>query len=63
VPNIFWAKPGDYRKAVHRIYHAAGKSSYVALPVVRQTTGRQRGRRREDSRETTGQQREDHGHF
>ena len=22
VPNIFWAKPGDYQKATQRIYHA-----------------------------------------
>jgi putative CocE/NonD family hydrolase len=34
VPNIFWAKPGDYRKAVHRIYHAPGQASFVELPVV-----------------------------
>jgi putative CocE/NonD family hydrolase len=34
VPNIFWAKPGDYRKAVQRIYHAPGRSSFVELPVV-----------------------------
>ncbi len=31
VPNIFLAAPGDYRKAVQRIYH----TSYVELPVVR----------------------------
>jgi putative CocE/NonD family hydrolase len=34
VPNIFWAKPGDYRKAVQRIFHAPGQASYVELPVV-----------------------------
>ena len=34
VPNIFWAKPEDYQKATQRIYHAAGKSSFVLLPVV-----------------------------
>jgi predicted acyl esterase len=34
VPNIFWAKPGDYRKAVERIYHAPGQASYVELPLV-----------------------------
>ena len=34
VPNIFWAKPGDYRKAVQRIYHAPGKASFIELPVV-----------------------------
>jgi putative CocE/NonD family hydrolase len=30
VPNIFFAKPGDYKKATQRIYH----SSFVELPVV-----------------------------
>ncbi|MFL6229699.1 MAG: CocE/NonD family hydrolase [Pyrinomonadaceae bacterium] len=34
VPNIFWAKPGDYRKATQRIYHAPGEASFVELPVV-----------------------------
>lgn len=34
VPNIFRAKPGDYRKATQRIYHAAGQASYLELPVV-----------------------------
>ena len=34
VPNIFFAKPPDYAKAVQRIYHAAGASSFVDLPVV-----------------------------
>jgi putative CocE/NonD family hydrolase len=34
VPNIFWAAPGDYRKAVQRIYHAAGRASFIELPVV-----------------------------
>ncbi len=31
VPNIFWAKPGDYQKATQRIYH----SSVIELPVVK----------------------------
>ncbi len=35
VPNIFWAKPGDYRKAVQRIYHAPGEASFVELPLVK----------------------------
>ena len=35
VPNIFWAKPGDYRKAVQRIYHAPGQASFIELPLVR----------------------------
>jgi predicted acyl esterase len=34
VPNIFWAKPEDYRRAVQRIYHAPDKASAVELPVV-----------------------------
>jgi putative CocE/NonD family hydrolase len=34
VPNIFWAKPGDYRKAVQRIYHTPGSESFVELPLV-----------------------------
>ena len=34
VPNIFWAKPQDYRKAVQRVYHASGRESFVELPVV-----------------------------
>jgi putative CocE/NonD family hydrolase len=34
VPNIFWAKPGDYRRATQRIYHAPGQSSFVDLPIV-----------------------------
>ena len=34
VPSIFWAKPGDYRKAVQRIYHAPDQASFVELPLV-----------------------------
>jgi len=34
VPNIFWAKPDDYRKATQRIYHAPGQTSFVELPIV-----------------------------
>lgn len=37
VANIFWAKPGDYRKATQRIFHAPGNAkleSFVELPVV-----------------------------
>jgi putative CocE/NonD family hydrolase len=34
VPNIFWAKPGDYRKATQRVYHASGQASFVELPLV-----------------------------
>ena len=30
VPNIFWAKPGDYRKATQRIYHAPGQAASLS---------------------------------
>jgi predicted acyl esterase len=31
VENIFFAKPGDYRKATQRVWHAPGKESFVEL--------------------------------
>jgi len=34
VPNIFWAKPGDYRKATQRVHTAPEHASFVELPVV-----------------------------
>jgi putative CocE/NonD family hydrolase len=34
VPNIFFAKPADYKKATQRVYHSSVDASYVALPVV-----------------------------
>ena len=34
VPNIFFAKPEDYRKATQRVYHSARDASFIALPVV-----------------------------
>jgi putative CocE/NonD family hydrolase len=34
VPNIFFAKPEDYKKATERVYHSAAQASYVELPVV-----------------------------
>ncbi len=34
VPNIFFAKPADYRKATQRVYFSSVDASYVALPVV-----------------------------
>jgi len=34
VPNIFWAKPEDYKKAVQRVFHSAEQASFVELPVV-----------------------------
>jgi putative CocE/NonD family hydrolase len=39
VPNIFFAKPQDYKKATERIYHAADKASFVELPVVANSGG------------------------
>ncbi|MDP9039028.1 MAG: CocE/NonD family hydrolase [Acidobacteriota bacterium] len=34
VPNIFVAKPEEYQKATQRIWHSAGRASYISLPVV-----------------------------
>jgi hypothetical protein len=34
VPNIFRAQPGDYRKAVQRMYHAPDRASFIELPLV-----------------------------
>jgi len=34
VPNIFFAKPEDYKKATQRIYHAGGAASFISLPIV-----------------------------
>jgi putative CocE/NonD family hydrolase len=34
VPNVFWAKPGDYRKATQRVYHSAKESSFIELPLA-----------------------------
>jgi hypothetical protein len=34
VPNIFWARPGDYQKATQRVYDAPEKASFVDLPVI-----------------------------
>ena len=35
VPNIFWAKPQDYKKATQRIYHGGpGEQSFIDLPLV-----------------------------
>ncbi len=34
VPNIFDAKPGDYRKATERVWHTPSTASFVDLPVV-----------------------------
>ena len=34
VPNIFFAKPGDYRKATQRVYHSGDRATFIDLPVV-----------------------------
>jgi uncharacterized protein len=34
VPNIFWAKHGDYRKATQRVYHSPSQASFIELPLV-----------------------------
>jgi predicted acyl esterase len=37
--NIAYAKPDEYRKATHCIYHVAGAASFVELPVVGEAPG------------------------
>ena len=34
VPNILFAKPGDYQKATQRVYHSPSHASSVELPIV-----------------------------
>jgi predicted acyl esterase len=34
IKNIFLAKPGDFKPATQRVYHAPGHASYIELPVV-----------------------------
>lgn len=34
VDNIFFAQPGDYRKAIQRIWATPQQASYISLPVV-----------------------------
>ena len=34
VPNIFFAQPGDYKKATERVFHSGANASFVELPVV-----------------------------
>ena len=36
VPEIFWAKPEDYKKATQRVYHALGQESFIELPLVKE---------------------------
>jgi putative CocE/NonD family hydrolase len=35
VPNIMWAKPGDYRKATQSVWFGGANASSVKLPVVK----------------------------
>ena len=34
IRNVFFAQPGDYRKATQRIYHAGEQASFIELPLV-----------------------------
>jgi len=34
VPNIFDAKPGDYRKTTQRVYRGGTNASFIELPVA-----------------------------
>ena len=34
VPNIFYARPGDYRKATQSVFHGGATPSAVLLPIV-----------------------------
>jgi len=34
VPNIFWAKPTDYKKAEQRVFHEGSHASFIDLPIV-----------------------------
>ncbi|HYG05031.1 MAG TPA: CocE/NonD family hydrolase [Stenotrophomonas sp.] len=34
VPNIYFAKPGDYQKATQRIWHTPQQPSFIELPVL-----------------------------
>ncbi|WP_254458322.1 CocE/NonD family hydrolase [Xanthomonas sacchari] len=33
VPNIYFAKPGDYQEATQRIWHTPQQASFISLPV------------------------------
>jgi putative CocE/NonD family hydrolase len=35
VDNIFFARPGDYRKATQRVFRAGDDASFISLPVVK----------------------------
>jgi hypothetical protein len=32
--DVFQAKPGDYRKATHRVYRRGAAASYIELPIA-----------------------------
>jgi uncharacterized protein len=34
VPNIFFAKPADYKRATERVYRAPSQASFIELPIV-----------------------------
>ena len=34
LPNIFYAKPGDYQKATQRVWHTPDAATFISLPVV-----------------------------
>ena len=34
VPNIFFAKPGDYRKATQRVWRSGATATWIELPVA-----------------------------
>jgi predicted acyl esterase len=34
VPNIFFAKPGDFRKATQSVFRGGATASAVYLPIV-----------------------------
>jgi predicted acyl esterase len=36
VPNIFDAKPTDYKAETQRVWHTPGDASFISLPVVEQ---------------------------
>ena len=40
VSNIFWTKPGDYRKATERVYHSAAHASFIEIPAVSANLGK-----------------------
>jgi hypothetical protein len=47
VANIFNAKPGDYQKAVQRIFHNGSQASSIELPVAKPSGAEQlRGKTR-----------------